>query len=264
VQEDYSPERVFATRLKEIRESLGLTQAALAGMLEERAGIGLDPTAITRIERGQRGIALGEACSITSVLGVGLGDMLKTDKIVRAEMLNLEIAVIESNLSAARRTIDEACEHEKYLQAKLADLRTALDTLTADAQDARNWEAATHRHTKVVTIRPKAPANPRSLIAENLRDGHAVVLDLNAAGTNAEPIAEFAAGVVLGQGGSIERTGGDDEPGQLLLLVPADIPLAAKDLARIESAVLDAVASGEAAAAAPAASTAWRKILAHQ
>jgi transcriptional regulator with XRE-family HTH domain len=67
-----TPELVFVARIKAIREAHGTTQADLA------AKVGLDPSTMTRIERGQRGIALGEACAIASALGSSLEAMLGT------------------------------------------------------------------------------------------------------------------------------------------------------------------------------------------
>jgi transcriptional regulator with XRE-family HTH domain len=135
VQEDSSPEQVFAAKLKQIRESLGLTQAGVAMIVREQTGIDLDPTAITRIERGQRGIALGEACAIASALGFGVADMLKTNEHARVEKLELDIALLENELSSARSTVALATERESALRSRLDDARSTLAALREHAGD---------------------------------------------------------------------------------------------------------------------------------
>jgi len=75
-------ERVFARRLRELREERGLSQARLSAELA-RAGLKLDDLAILRIEKaadgpeGARRTRLGEAAVIAKVLGVRLNDMIR-------------------------------------------------------------------------------------------------------------------------------------------------------------------------------------------
>ncbi len=64
-----TPTDVFRARLREVRRLKRWTQADLAAAL---AGTGLDigEPAITRMERGSRGVSLDEAIAISAVLGV--------------------------------------------------------------------------------------------------------------------------------------------------------------------------------------------------
>lgn len=57
-----TPEQAFSERLRQYREASGISQAALAKQ------VGLDPTAITKIEKGNRSIRLDEAVAITDAL----------------------------------------------------------------------------------------------------------------------------------------------------------------------------------------------------
>lgn len=59
----------FRKRLRQFREEAGLSQAVLASK------VGLDPTAITKIERGNRAISLDEACALAIALGRTLSEM---------------------------------------------------------------------------------------------------------------------------------------------------------------------------------------------
>ena len=70
-----TPSDVFRVRLREVRRLKNWTQADLAAAL---AGTGLDlgEPAITRMERGSRGVSLDEAIAISAVLGVSPLHML--------------------------------------------------------------------------------------------------------------------------------------------------------------------------------------------
>jgi|GraSoiStandDraft_41_1057321.scaffolds.fasta_scaffold1556533_1 transcriptional regulator with XRE-family HTH domain len=63
------PSEVFRARLREVRRLKGWTQADLASALAA-AGMNLGEPAITRMERGTRGLSLDEAVAIAAVLGV--------------------------------------------------------------------------------------------------------------------------------------------------------------------------------------------------
>jgi transcriptional regulator with XRE-family HTH domain len=66
----------FAERAKTARLRAGLTQQQLCDRLDEEADMGLDTSAITRIEAGQREPRLGEALAIARVLGFTLDNLL--------------------------------------------------------------------------------------------------------------------------------------------------------------------------------------------
>ncbi|MGD9619816.1 MAG: multiprotein-bridging factor 1 family protein [Mycolicibacterium sp.] len=61
----------FGHLMKEARESRGWSQRQLAGMLTA-VDLKLDPSAITRIERGTRDVKLSEAIAIANVLEISL------------------------------------------------------------------------------------------------------------------------------------------------------------------------------------------------
>lgn len=68
--EGQQPEAVFSRWVRDLRDQQGLSQAALG------SEVGLDPTAITRIERGQRSVRLNEAVAIANALGHTLTAMV--------------------------------------------------------------------------------------------------------------------------------------------------------------------------------------------
>ncbi len=66
----------FASGVREAREARGWTQVDLARHLAE-TGVRLDPTAITRLERGDRSVKIGEAVAIAASLGLSIEDVLR-------------------------------------------------------------------------------------------------------------------------------------------------------------------------------------------
>lgn len=74
-----SPERGVARRIKERREALGFSQAQLAAVLKDLTGVALDPSAITRLERGERSIRVDELVAIAFTLDVPVTDLLFSD-----------------------------------------------------------------------------------------------------------------------------------------------------------------------------------------
>lgn len=70
-----APSEVFRARLREVRRLKRWTQADLAAALAG-AGLDLGEPAVTRLERGSRGVSLDEAITISAVLGVSPLHML--------------------------------------------------------------------------------------------------------------------------------------------------------------------------------------------
>ena len=69
------PSKVFRDRMREVRRLKGWTQQRLADELE-LLGVKLDASAITRIEKGTRGVTLDDALAIAAALGVSPLHML--------------------------------------------------------------------------------------------------------------------------------------------------------------------------------------------
>jgi transcriptional regulator with XRE-family HTH domain len=93
------PEQVFAAVLRASREQQGLSQSTLAEK------VGLDPTAITKIEKGNRSIRLNLAVAISHVLGKSLADMLNEETVLMAERQRLldQLASIDAQLTKEQR-----------------------------------------------------------------------------------------------------------------------------------------------------------------
>ena len=105
-------EAAFARALAEKRPLLGMSQADLAQRIYETTGIKLDPTAITRLERGSRGLRLNEASAIAGALGTTVQDMLAKGKRIasfadeskrKERALQLLGALVRQQIDANRR-----------------------------------------------------------------------------------------------------------------------------------------------------------------
>lgn len=73
---EITPEARLARRLKKQREQRGWTQIRFAVEMGQLTGIHLDPTAITRIERGERSVRLNEAVAIAMTLDLLLDELI--------------------------------------------------------------------------------------------------------------------------------------------------------------------------------------------
>ncbi|HMS75809.1 helix-turn-helix transcriptional regulator [Gordonia sp. (in: high G+C Gram-positive bacteria)] len=78
----------FRSCMKARRESLEWSQRRLAKEIHERFGITLDPSAITRIENGQREPKYAESVAISELLGVPLRPVSETSDDVLKQLLD--------------------------------------------------------------------------------------------------------------------------------------------------------------------------------
>jgi len=132
MQEDV--EAIFARRLKEAREAAGLSQARLAELLARKAGITLDPTAITRIERSDRRITLSEAYGLAQVLEVPL-------EYLCAPSVSSEIQQMEAELQRTRQELERAESAAVSASRQVTGLRSRADMLARVLQAAAAAEA---------------------------------------------------------------------------------------------------------------------------
>jgi transcriptional regulator with XRE-family HTH domain len=97
----------FGDVVREARERRDWSQRRLAELLDE-AGVRLDPSAITRIERGTRDVKLREATAIASVLGIDLAKSLDQIAFTQAQQFHVKTAALADAAVQARRAVAEA------------------------------------------------------------------------------------------------------------------------------------------------------------
>lgn len=95
--------RDFGEAMREARTHLGISQRKLAELLED-LGMKIDPSAITRIEKGQREPKFTEAVAISDVLGIQLSNFSYSPTAI----FQSHMAAAISNMSDARHAIISA------------------------------------------------------------------------------------------------------------------------------------------------------------
>lgn len=112
----------FGASLRELRMAKGMSQRELA---QRAAGYGvkIDPTAITRIERGERDVRLGEGYILAFLVGANLSAMATRDPMIR---YHEQEAAVRQALIAARESLVQALGHLAEVRAELAGLPDAL------------------------------------------------------------------------------------------------------------------------------------------
>jgi transcriptional regulator with XRE-family HTH domain len=110
------PERILAARVREIREKLGMTQAAVARDMTA-LGLSMRQSTIAKIEAGQRPVYLNEAVRLAAVLRTELDDLI-TDPRQRG---------MEDALNAAREAERDLLGRLLQAQHALTQRRAALD-----------------------------------------------------------------------------------------------------------------------------------------
>lgn len=113
VDPEGAPEDRFSARVRELREALGWSQAELARR------VGVDSTAITKLERRTRSVRLNEAAKLAAVLGSTVDHMTRAsiDKRDLTRMVKDymgELWVISANATAEWK-------HQKALLDELSE-----------------------------------------------------------------------------------------------------------------------------------------------
>jgi len=93
----YLTQQQIGHRVTELRSERGVSQRRLASALE------LDPSALSRIESGERGLAVGELVAAAEFLGVGT-DALLRDEVEPALLFRNDGGRAEANAAVAEFT----------------------------------------------------------------------------------------------------------------------------------------------------------------
>lgn len=118
---------VFARRMREERRRAGVSQADLAQRLTEMIGRQVDPSAVARAEKHQRGVRLDEAIAIAEVLGVGLEAMLRDRGAVDDELdqLRQELSQHVWQQDQARNQLSRAQDSIAATERRIAELEAS-------------------------------------------------------------------------------------------------------------------------------------------
>lgn len=123
----------FVESMKRIREELGWSQGELARRMSDAGWTAFHQTTISRIEKGERPVRLGEARGIASALGALVGQMILPSETSKA-LRDLELSC--KTISQAGRRLQDAVQEYMGEQSVLKhSLRQARDAQTAKESD---------------------------------------------------------------------------------------------------------------------------------
>ena len=119
-------EQVFGARVRELRDAMKITQNGLSFRVEVMTGhagnrIKMDPSAIARLEKGERSIRLNEASALSAALDMSVDEMLR-----KALPPEEQIRQAEEQLERAHWRAAQAEAEHHVAKARLERLRTRL------------------------------------------------------------------------------------------------------------------------------------------
>lgn len=118
-------DRIFAANMARLRTTFGISQAELVTRLQELGWKSVYQTTISRIEKGERPVRIGEARAIARALGVDLAQMTMARRHGR----------IARSLAEARESLTKA---EELIERGTRDWLTARRHLELRIQQARD------------------------------------------------------------------------------------------------------------------------------
>lgn len=133
----------FVAAVKRMREEHGWSQGELAKRMADSGWEGFHQTTISRIEKGERPVRLGEARGLAKALGGLVGHMILPSEESKA-IRNLEVQV--SVTEEAARQLAGAAEELLQLKAQLRhELNEALNVTIDDSAD--EWVSTRYDRT---------------------------------------------------------------------------------------------------------------------
>lgn len=114
-------ESAYVKHMRESRERLGISQAALVARLSDDYGISIDSTAVVKMEKGQRAIKFVEAAAIAQILGQDLNAMMRPDV-----SLEDQLADLKSKLQVTNDTLREATHMKTLLEKEIAGVEEEI------------------------------------------------------------------------------------------------------------------------------------------
>jgi cell division inhibitor SepF len=119
--------------------------------------------------------------------------------------------------------------HAGYSESRIGYSESPVPAATATvAPEPRNGQVQTADLARITTLHPRTYNEARA-IGEHFRDGTPVIMNLTEmVDSDARRLVDFAAGLIFGLRGSIDRV-----TNKVFLLSPANVEVAAEDKARI-------------------------------
>jgi transcriptional regulator with XRE-family HTH domain len=153
----------FIAAVKRIREEQGWSQGELAKRMADSGWEGFHQTTISRIEKGERPVRLGEARGLAKALGALVGQMiLPAEESKALRDLELAVASVERSASDLASSANDLLGNQTALQY---ELKEALEVTVDDSAD--DW--VNERYTSVIEAAHRAlKLTPHSVLEEFL------------------------------------------------------------------------------------------------
>ena len=157
----------FIASVKRIREELGWSQGELAKRMSDSGWEGFHQTTISRIEKGERPVRLGEARGLAKALGALVGQMILPDEESKT-LRDLELSVMR---------VEQAAKDLAYSAHDLLGQQTVLEHDLIDATEVSVSDSAdswvTERYAYVMEAARRAlDLTPYSVLEESLKAYH--------------------------------------------------------------------------------------------
>ncbi|WEG10431.1 helix-turn-helix transcriptional regulator [Microbacterium horticulturae] len=119
-------EKNFAENLRTLREQKGVSQSEIARRLDREGWPGFHQTTISRVEKGERTLSIGEAAAVAEMLGSSLDRMMDPPEGVE------QAALLDLAIKMSRDGRQNVIRHLQLLE-------TFRDALVATLDGAREW-----------------------------------------------------------------------------------------------------------------------------
>jgi transcriptional regulator with XRE-family HTH domain len=154
---DATPEVIFGSRLRAIRERRRWSQADL-GELVRQAGVTLHQTQIARIELGQRALRLNEAAALAQVLNIPLQNLIDVSSEDEEDTIELgNVVELEAELEEQRGTLVRLIIVSGEAREWLEEAQRAKDRAAVELERAKDrFAAASARYQEASAAHQKA------------------------------------------------------------------------------------------------------------
>ena len=118
----------ISLNMTRLREAAGLSQAEMVHKLREQGWKNVHPTTISRIEKGERPVKVGEAARIAAVLGQNLPRMLAPpERAWIEEEVDKAIESVTNFYNRIGESVFLLTTYREVLRRKLAEFRAVVD-----------------------------------------------------------------------------------------------------------------------------------------
>lgn len=129
----------FIRRMREERERARISQTELAARMTRILGSNIDPTTVTRMEKGERTVRLDDAVAAADALGLPLGELLSSTGSERdAELRRAQYDLDNAELLLSN-AVAEANRHEAVVEDLKRRIKELEEQQLAEDLNTERW-----------------------------------------------------------------------------------------------------------------------------